>query len=85
MFDDLFQHKINACGTVCHDRRGMPRDIGPKSMKMKRGVIVTHVRGNLRAVRWKDRRDVYILTNMHFLLLKAISQMTLAMLSNLVS
>jgi hypothetical protein len=33
LFDDLFQRKINACGTVCHDRRGMPRDIGPKSLK----------------------------------------------------
>jgi len=43
----------------------MPRDIGPKSLKMKRGDIVTCVRGDLRAVRWKDRRDVYILTNMH--------------------
>jgi hypothetical protein len=29
VFDDLFQRKINACGTVRHDRRGMPRDIGP--------------------------------------------------------
>ena len=28
-FDDLFQRKINACGTICHDKRGMPRDIGP--------------------------------------------------------
>ena len=65
LFDDLFQRKINACGTVRHDRRGMPRDIGPKSLKMKRGDIVTRVRGKLRAVRWKDRRDVYILTNMH--------------------
>src|SRR5215469_12888690 len=65
LFDDLFQRKINACGTVRHDRRGMPRDIGPKLLKMKRGDIVTRVRGKLRAVRWKDRRDVYILTNMH--------------------
>jgi len=24
LFDDLFQQKINSCGTVCHDRRGMP-------------------------------------------------------------
>ena len=65
LFDDLFQRKINVCGTVRYDRRGMPRDIGPKSLKMKRGDIVTRVRGNLRAVHWKDRRDVYILTNMH--------------------
>ena len=62
---DLFQRKINACRKVRHDRRGMPRDIGPKSMKMKRGDIATRVRGKLRAVHWKDRRDVYILTNMY--------------------
>src|SRR5215469_3078438 len=55
LFDDLFQRKINACGTVRRDRRGMPRDIGPKSLKMKRGDIVTRVRGKLRAVQWKNR------------------------------
>jgi len=65
LFDDLFQRKINVCGTVRHDRRGMPRDIGPKSLKMKRGDIATRVRGTLRAVRWKDKWGVYILTNMH--------------------
>jgi len=64
LFDDLFQRKINVCGTVCHDRRGMPQDIGPKSLKMERGDIATRVRGTLWAVRWKDRQDVYILTNM---------------------
>jgi hypothetical protein len=30
LFGDLFQHKINAGGRVCHDRRGMQRDIWPK-------------------------------------------------------
>ena len=43
----------------------MPRDIGPKSLKMKSGDIATRVMGTLRAVRWKDKQDVYILTNMH--------------------
>ena len=43
----------------------MPQDIGPKSLKMNRGDIATRDRGTLRAVRWKDRRDVYVLTNMH--------------------
>ena len=65
LFDDLFQQKINACGTVRHDRCGMPRDIGPKYLKMERGDIATQARGTLRPVRWKDRQDVYILTNMH--------------------
>jgi hypothetical protein len=62
LFGDLFQLKSNACGTVRH---GMPRDIGPNSLKKKREDTMTGVRGTLRAVRWKDRRDVYILTNMH--------------------
>ena len=78
------KEKFNTCGTVRHDRRGMPRDIGPKSLKMKRGDIATRVRGTLRAVRWKDRRDVYVLTNMHAPLLKEISPKNLARLSNLV-
>jgi len=65
VFEDLFQRKSNACGTVHHDRYGMPRDIGPESLKMKRGDIVTRVRGTLGVVRWKDRWHVYIRTNMH--------------------
>jgi len=65
LFDDLFQRKINACRTIRHNRRGMPLYIGPKSLKMKRGDIATQVRGTLRAVHWKDRRDEYILMNMH--------------------
>lgn len=65
LFDALLERKINSCGTVRHNRRGMPQDIGQKFMKLKRGDIVTRVKGNLSAVRWRDKRDVYILTNMH--------------------
>jgi hypothetical protein len=43
----------------------MPRDIRRKSLKLKRGDIVIRVRGTVRAVRWEDKRGVYILTNMH--------------------
>jgi hypothetical protein len=50
---------------VHHDRCGMSHDIGPRSLKIKGGNILTQVRGNLRAVRWKDRQDLYILTNVH--------------------
>ena len=31
LFDDLFQRKINVCGTVRHDRRGM-REILDKNL-----------------------------------------------------
>jgi len=43
----------------------MPRDIGPKYLKMKRGDIATQIRGTLRAVRCEHMLYVYILTNMH--------------------
>jgi hypothetical protein len=65
LFDDLLQRKINSCGTVRIDRRELPRDIRPRSMKLKRGDLVTRVKGSLSVVRWKDKRDVFVLTNMH--------------------
>ena len=34
-------------------------------MKLKRGEIATWVKNNLSVVRWRDKRGVYILTNMH--------------------
>ena len=36
LFDALFQRKINACGTVRHDKHGVPWDNGSKSLKLKR-------------------------------------------------
>ena len=65
LFDDLFGKKINCCGTVRNDMRGMPKDISSWAMKSKKGDIITRVRGNQSIVRWKDKRDVYVLTNMH--------------------
>src|SRR5215469_5043098 len=65
LFDDLFERKINCCGTVRSDRRGMPKDISSRAMKTKKGDIITRVGGNQSIVRWKDKRDVYVLTNMH--------------------
>jgi hypothetical protein len=42
----------------------MPPDFGPKKLKLKRGDVRVRTRGNLTALVWKDRRDVYMLTNM---------------------
>ena len=42
----------------------MPRDFGPKQLKLKRGDVRVRTRGGLTALIWKDRREVYMLTNM---------------------
>ena len=64
LFDDLDGHKINSCGIARHNRKDMPRDFGPKKPKLKRGVIRVKTRGSLTALVWKDRQEVYMLTNM---------------------
>jgi len=62
-FDDLDGHKINSCGTVRPNRKDMPRDFGPKQLKLKRCDLRVKTRGGLTALVWKDRREVYMLTN----------------------
>ena len=40
------------------------RDFGPKQLKLKRGDVRVRTKGGLTALVWKDRREVYMLTNM---------------------
>jgi hypothetical protein len=64
LFDDLERRKINSCWKVWPDEKGMPPDFGPKTLKLKRGDVRVRIRGNLTALAWKDRQDVYMLANM---------------------
>ena len=64
LFDDFDGRIINSCGTVRANRKDMPHDFGPKQLKLKRGDIMIRTRGGLNALVWKDRREVYMLTNM---------------------
>jgi len=65
LFDDLVQKKISCCGTVRLHRKGMPKDLKPKTLRLKCGDIRVRTRGDLMAVVWKDKRDVCLLTNIH--------------------
>jgi len=39
LYDDLAQEKIFCCGTVRLQRKGMPKDLKPKTLRLKRGDI----------------------------------------------
>jgi hypothetical protein len=65
LFSDLHKRKINSCATVCHNRKGMPPNFGPKALKLKKGDILCKVKGSTSPVCWKDKWEVYLLTNMH--------------------
>jgi len=57
--------KISCCGTVRLNRKGMPKDLEPKTLRLKRGDIRARTRDDLTAVVWRDKRDVCLLTNIH--------------------
>jgi len=66
LFDELAKQKhIYCCGTVRANRRGMPQDLAPKTTKLKRENIRTRTRADLTAIVWRDKRDIYMLTNIH--------------------
>jgi hypothetical protein len=47
--DGLTKKKINCCGTVRLNRKGMPGDIRCKTVKLRRGDIHIRTRGALTA------------------------------------
>ena len=64
--DDLDRHKINSCRILQPNRKEMPRDSGPKKLKLKRGGTKVRTWGGLTALVWKDRQEVYMLTWTHY-------------------
>jgi hypothetical protein len=65
LYDNLAQKKILNCGTVKPHRKNMPKNLRPKTLRLKRGDIRVGTRGDLTNVVWKDKRDVRLLTNIH--------------------
>jgi len=54
LYDDLAQKKIFSCGMVRLRRKGMPKDLKPKTLRLKYGDIQVRTRDDLMAVVWKD-------------------------------
>jgi hypothetical protein len=65
LFDDLATKQIYCCGIVRPNRKGMRQELGPKKMKLKRSDIRVRTRGDLTAMLWRNKRDIYMLTNIH--------------------
>lgn len=70
LFQYLFEHSTQACGTICSNRKGYPepRKGYPepvKQAKLKRGEVIAHRSSELLAMKFKDKRDVPMLTTIH--------------------
>jgi len=65
LFDDLAKKQIYCCGTVRPNRRGMPQDLVPKTLKLKRVHIRVRTSADLTVILWWDKRDICLLMNIH--------------------
>jgi hypothetical protein len=63
LFDHLYANGTNATGTAKLNRKQMPQAL--KNTKLKKGEALFRQRNNLVALKWKDKRDVTMLSTEH--------------------
>ena len=61
LFNFLHANITNACGTVRQRRKGMPI----MDKKLKKGEIDFRTSSNMLALKWRDKRDVFMLSTFH--------------------
>ena len=61
LFRDLEAKMIGCSGTIRKNRKGLPSEL--KTTKLIRGDTLHLQSGNLIAMKWKDKKDVFMLTN----------------------
>ena len=64
LIEKLLERKTHGCDTVRKDQWGLPKAVS-KAKLTKRGQTVFCRKGNLLALKWKDKRDAYILSGIH--------------------
>ncbi|XP_014487785.1 PREDICTED: piggyBac transposable element-derived protein 4-like isoform X3 [Dinoponera quadriceps] len=63
LFLTLLKNDTNAVGTVRKNRKNMPKVFS--SMKLKKGEVKTLSSHGLLALKWRDKKDVHILSTKH--------------------
>ncbi|KAG5877666.1 hypothetical protein JTB14_015626 [Gonioctena quinquepunctata] len=59
----LNTRKTYVCGTLRNKRKGNPRDVVHR--KLKKGECIWQQNGPVTVCKWKDKRDVLTISNMH--------------------
>jgi len=63
LYRELYNMKTNVCGTARISRKGMPREL--KLHQLQKGEAVVFSTRDMAAIKWKDKKDVVLLTTMH--------------------
>ena len=61
LFRELEKRHFGCTGTIRKNRKKLPTGI--KAQKLAQGEVFFFQSGNLSALKWKDKRDIYIYTN----------------------
>ena len=61
LFRELEKRHFGCTGTIRKNRKKLPTGI--KAQKLAQGEVFFFQSGNLSALKWKDKRDIYMLTN----------------------
>jgi len=61
---DLSKRMIGLTGTIKQNSRNLPKEMSGKS-ELKKGDFLAFRSGNLSALRWKDRKEVRMISNVH--------------------
>ncbi|KAG8239118.1 hypothetical protein J437_LFUL016768 [Ladona fulva] len=59
----LISHSSDTYGTLRRTRRGIPKELETK--KLKRGEVAAFGKGKVMVLRWKDKKEVTLLSNVH--------------------
>ncbi|KAJ8873107.1 hypothetical protein PR048_026724, partial [Dryococelus australis] len=65
LFHRLFSAGTNICGTVRTNRKPMPKELAKEKLKV--GEAVAYSSTNITAMKWKDKREVSMLSIKHTL------------------
>ena len=63
LFHDLISRGFHVCGTVCKDRKGLPEDVCTATLR--KGEVISSVDDSVMALKWKDKRDVFMISTYH--------------------
>ena len=63
LFKALSDLDFGACGTARKDRRGIPKSIS--SANLQRGQVLSAREDGVLSLKWRDKRDVLLLSTFH--------------------
>ena len=71
LFEELFQQNTIAVGTCMSNRRGLPKDL--INQKFKKREISARRHGAVMALKWRDQREVLVLSTKHTPAMQVVS------------